>query len=574
MKRSAGLITLAFFAVSQTLPARAADGPTQADALAAIQAYAPVALREQGTPGLSVVITDRTHVLATISLGYANLEGKILVTPQTRFPIGSITKSMTSLALMQLVDAGKVDLAQPVRTYLPDFRLDSAAKPVLLHQLLSHTGGVPDDYSYPYGYLDAIYHLRDAHTLFAPGSGFSYSNDGFATVGAVVAALDGRPWSDALAARVFKPLGMTHSSAVFTPETFADVATGYTLRDADLPEALHPPLVPTPPFDFVDPAGSVVSTPADMAAYMRFYLNGGSDGAGHALVAPATFERMTTPDDMNGKPAGAAHPVLAEAPELYRRYGFGLSVQDAGGDRVIAHTGGISGYTACMEANVTRGFGVAAFSNLVEAPLHPCAIVRYAMDVLRAQSLGRPLPAPPVAPDPAAVPHAADYAGAYAASDGTHLTVAVAGTGATLEDGGSTYGLFPRGDETFWTDDPRFARFLLQFYRDKAHTVTDFTAGSQQFTNAAYRGPTTFTYPSEYDALAGRYEADVYMQLSVTRVVVVKGRLTFDGTTPLVDEGDGTFRAGTDVVRFDHEFGGKPQRMLIDDAEMNRIELP
>jgi hypothetical protein len=74
--------------------------------------------------------------------------------------------------------------------------------------------------------------------------------------------------------------------------------------------------------------------------------------------------------------------------------------------------------------------------------------------------------------------------------------------------------------------------------------------------------------------LEGRYETDSLMQLAVTRVVAVKGRLTFDGVTPLLDEGDGTFRAGTDVIRFDHTFDGRPQRMLVNDIEMDRIELP
>jgi hypothetical protein len=179
-----------------------------------------------------------------------------------------------------------------------------------------------------------------------------------------------------------------------------------------------------------------------------------------------------------------------------------------------------------------------------------------------------------VAPDPAAVPKAAEYAGTYRASDGTQVTVAASGSGAHLIDGASTYGLYPRGDDTFWTDDPRFALFLLLFSRDDKRAVTDFTAGPTQFVGAAYHGPTSFPYPAEYDALAGRYEADFWMQPVVTRVVVVKGRLTFDGASPLVDEGDGTFRSGKDVIRFDHEFDGRPQRMLVDDVEMNRIELP
>ena len=75
-------------------PARAA-GPTMDDALAAIAAYAPEAMRAQGTPGLSIAITDRNRTLRVITLGFANLETRTAVTPQTRFAIGSITKSMT-----------------------------------------------------------------------------------------------------------------------------------------------------------------------------------------------------------------------------------------------------------------------------------------------------------------------------------------------------------------------------------------------------------------------------------------------------------------------------------------------
>ena len=95
--------------------------------------------------------------------------------------------------------------------------------------------------------------------------------------------------------------------------------------------------------------------------------------------------------------------------------------------------------------NLTRGFGVIAFANLVEAPLHPCAIVLYAMRVLRAQSLGEPLPAPPAAPDPAHVARAADYAGTYPGASGTALRVVADGDRLRLVDGGKTIALYPRG---------------------------------------------------------------------------------------------------------------------------------
>ncbi|MFZ0363834.1 MAG: serine hydrolase domain-containing protein, partial [Candidatus Cybelea sp.] len=357
-------------------PASAADAPTVDAALAAIAAYAPQAMHEQGTPGLSVAITDRTHTLRIITLGYANRDIQTPVTAETRFAIGSITKSMTALAILALHDAGRIDLNAPVRRYLPWFSIESGGKPILVHELLSHTAGIPDDYAAETGYAYNLVALRNAKTLFAPGTGWSYSNDGYATLGAILARVDERSWPDALQARVLDPIGMANSSAVFTPETMTQAAVGYQFRDNDRPPPLQPELVASPAMDFVDPAGSVLSTPEDMARYMRFYLDGGRTENGKQLVTPASFAAMTQADTLNnGKPAGSSGVELSEAPAFYRQYGYGLSIFDGDGDRLVGHTGGISGYTACMQMNLTHGFGVIAFANLVEAPLHPCAIV-------------------------------------------------------------------------------------------------------------------------------------------------------------------------------------------------------
>src|SRR5579863_4335009 len=97
--------------------ANAAAPPTMDDAFRQIQTYAPQALQEQGAPGMSVAITDKRHTLRILTLGYANLDAKTPVTPQTRFPVGSITKGMTALALMEARDQGRFNPASPVRTY-------------------------------------------------------------------------------------------------------------------------------------------------------------------------------------------------------------------------------------------------------------------------------------------------------------------------------------------------------------------------------------------------------------------------------------------------------------------------
>jgi D-alanyl-D-alanine carboxypeptidase len=556
-------------------PVRSDTGPTVDAALDAIAAYAPEAMREQGTPGLSIAITDRNRTLRVITLGYANREMQAPVTPATRFAIGSITKSMTALALLQLRDAGRLDLNAPVRRYLPWFAIDSGKRPILVHELLSHTAGIPDDYAAELGYQYNIVALRHAQTLFRPGTAWSYSNESFETAGAIVARLDDRTWADALATRVLGPIGMTDSSAVFTPEALAGAAAGYQFRDADRPPPLHPSLVASPPMDFVDPAGSVLSTPEDMARYMRVYLNGGRTANGTQLLAPATFAAMTRPDTLsNGKPAGSPGVVLDEAPAFYREYGYGLSIFDDGGDRLVGHTGGISGYTACMQMNLTRGFGVIAFANLVEAPLHPCAIALYAMRVLRAQSLGQALPTPPPAPDPARVDRAADYAGRYTGSDGASLEIVNREKHLQLIEGTKAIALYQRGPDRFWADDPKYALFLLAFGRDRTGRVVELTYGSQWYPNERYRGAHTFGYPAAWNALVGRYENTYFAYPTITRVVIVKNRLTLDGTDALRPLPDGSFALENSVIRFDAYAGKEPQRLTIDDTHLYRIELP
>jgi D-alanyl-D-alanine carboxypeptidase len=569
------LLLLAVAAIALTPPSQARSTASLAAALARITAYAPKAMRYQGTPGLSVAITDRRHTLRIITLGYANVDARAPVTPQTRFAIGSITKSMSALTLLQLVDAGAIDLNAPVQQYLPWFSIDAGGAPILVHQLLSHTAGLPDDYASEIGYTYDVLALRAAKTISTPGTGWSYSNDGYATAGAIVAQVDGRTWADAVQERVFNPLRMDNSAAVFTPDRMAYAALGYQFRDNDRPPPLHPALVPSPSMDFVDPAGSVLSTPEDMARYMRFYLNGGRTSNGIALVTASTFAAMTSPDSLtNGRPATSKGVQLTEAPSFYKQYGYGLSIFDESGDRLIGHTGGISGYTACMQINLTRGFGAIAFANLVEAPLHPCAIVLYAMRVLRAQSVGEALPAPPVPPNPARVDRARDYAGTYSGASGGQLQVMASRDRLTLIDGGKRIALYPRGDATFWADDPKYAVFLWSFDRDASGSVVAMNYGSQWYANERYRGPRAFSHPAEWSALVGRYENTYFGGPFITRVVIVNDRLTLDGTDPLKSVGNGAFSLGSSIVRFEDYAGDRPQRLRIDATNLYRVELP
>jgi CubicO group peptidase (beta-lactamase class C family) len=565
-------------AVTQSVPAHAAQPPTIDDALKQIETFAGQALQEQGAPGMSVAITDRRNTLRVLTLGYANLDAKTPVTSTTRFPVGSITKGMTALALMEMRDEGRFDPSRPVRAYLPWFSVHSDGKTIYAHQLLSHTAGLPDDFSIAPGYMYTVAALRDAHTIFAPGTSWAYSNDGLSTAGAILATLDGRAWADALQARVFNKLGMSDSSPVFTPATLADTASGYVFEDSNVLTPPNPRLTASQPGDFVDPAGSVISTPEDMAKYMRLILNSGVNDAGARVISSSSYALWTTPDTNGAKIAGQTSAELSEAPRLYEHYAFGLAVHNENNDKIVGHTGGIAGYSACMENDVTRGFGVIAMSNLVEAPLHPCAIVLYAIAVLQAQSAGQPLPPIP-APlgnylQRTAVSDADRYAGTYTAPDGSVLTIVASANTLGLQTPQGVKTLYPRGGTTFYLDDPRFAVFGLNFVRNNAGKIGEVDSGAQWFAGPSYDGPRSSSYPPSWNQLVGRYESlGVWGVPAASRVFVLHGHLLLDGA-PLAPQADGSFKAGTTTIRFDTRAAGRMQRMRLDDFDLYRIDLP
>ena len=233
-----------------------------------------------------------------------------------------------------------------------------------------------------------------------------------------------------------------------------------------------------------------------------------------------------------------------------------------------------AGYTACMENDVTRGFGVIAMSNLIEAPLHPCAIVLYAIKVLQAQGAGQPLPPLPPAVDRSAIANAGDYAGTYSAADGSQLRFTAQNAHLLLQSADGAHMLYRRGEGTFWMDDPRFAIYGLTFVRNRAGRVDQVVSGPQWFANGAYAGARTFTYPRSWNALLGRYDSDEqFGTTSATRVFELKGHLTLDGT-PVEPRPEGSFALGSSVIRFDMPAGGRMQRLWYGGLPLYRIDLP
>ena len=213
-------------------------------AFQAIDLYAEHRIRAVNMPGLALAVTDREKLLRLATFGYADLAAAKPIQPGTMFEIGSIGKSFTNVALLQLRDEGRLDLHAPVSTYLPWFEVPSDYGPITTHHLMTHTAGLPSGTDIgPHGLYEA-WALRELRTGTPPGEYFRYSNVGYKTLGFLLGELDGRSYSESIQTRVLEPLGMRDSHPVIGYETRKRAAVGYRSFYDDRPEHIDHGLAP------------------------------------------------------------------------------------------------------------------------------------------------------------------------------------------------------------------------------------------------------------------------------------------------------------------------------------------
>ena len=208
---------------------------TEADALKALSTRANKLAGEDEFSG-AVLITKDDRVLFSHAYGLADRNRRIPNTIRTRFRIGSMNKMFTAVAILQLVEAGKVKLTAPLGTYLPDYPNREVATKVTIHQLLTHTGGTGDIFG-----PDFDAHRNELRTLadyvklygkrgpeFEPGSSWAYSNYGFILLGAVIEKVTGHSYYDYVQQHIYAPAGMTRSGSLPEDHAVPDRSIGYT----------------------------------------------------------------------------------------------------------------------------------------------------------------------------------------------------------------------------------------------------------------------------------------------------------------------------------------------------------
>ena len=291
--------------------------------------------------------------------GLADIATKTPVTEDTVFRIGSITKTFTAIAVMQLVEQGLVDLDAPANEYLRTYRLiprDPAWRPATVRHLLTHTAGigeeVPRSAALRRDFGETVKMGRPVPTLAEyyrgrlrldaePGTRFRYTDHGPATAGQIVEDVSGEPLDRYLRERIFSPLGMTRTDLLRSERVRPGLATGYVLR-ADGPR----PVVERQAV--MAAAGAAYSTPMDMARYLQALLGGGANEHG-SVLKPATLATMFEPQYQ-------PDPRLA---------GVGLAFlrSMAGGHLLVEHQGTVPGFKSQIFLAPDDGVGLLAFTN-------------------------------------------------------------------------------------------------------------------------------------------------------------------------------------------------------------------
>ncbi len=526
--------------------ARAEEAPDRFQAAwEVVDAAVRRSMEEHRTPGLALAVTSRDRLLFHRTYGFADLKLETPVTEATLFQIGSISKSFTAIALMQLADAERFDPMAPVTATLPWFSVSSEFEPIAGHHLLSHTAGIPANRDAITSSPFMAWALRDQATAWEPGARFRYSNVGYQVLHALLEKLAERPYSEWVSEEILAPLGMSSSLAEIRHESRSAQAIGYVHPYDDRPPHRSRPLAEAAFGEYRIGDGSILSTATDMAAYLRMILNRGAVPGGRLLSA-AAFDRFAT-----------AHSEWPRQRGGTTGYGYGILIGHRDGRHFLEHSGGMVGHVSDITADMTAGFGAVV---MVNGPGVPWELAPFAIDAVRAVASGQPLPAVPEPEDPEQVENAADYAGTYrprlatrpGSRPATELRFEAAGERLLLRHGDQKITLEKLDEGTFYTPHPDFDRHPFRFVRNEAGDVVEITRGAGWYTHDRYRGPRSFAVPPDWQRYVGRYRS-YSPWFPYFEIVIRKGRLiaitgiggeSFYGETELTQIGPGLFRPG------------------------------
>jgi CubicO group peptidase (beta-lactamase class C family) len=340
----------------------AAFAPTSAqDVDAVVKAW----MEREHVPGVAIAVIKGGSLVKAEGYGFADVENRVPVRPETVFKIGSLSKQFIATGVMLLVQDGKMTVDDGLQRFLPD--APKAWEGITLRHLLTHTAGlVRESPAFDFNKVQPDVELiKAAHAVplaFAPGEKYEYSNLGYFILGEVIQRVSGTSWGEFLHERVFAPVGMTSTRVTTLSAIVANRASGYAWRSGQLQNEDD--------FPAIRASGAFISTVLDMAKW----------------------EAALSKDDVLGAPAKRAMwtPVPLTGGRTFP-YGFGWQLDDwpanapqPTGVPMIRHGGSMNGFRAGYVRWPTHQLAVIVLTNLTNAPYEGLAAsiaIRYAPEL-------------------------------------------------------------------------------------------------------------------------------------------------------------------------------------------------
>lgn len=337
-------------------------------------------MADKNIPGMAIAIVDNQQIVWQQGFGISNPQTKTPITNETVFRVGSVSKLFTDIAVMRLVEQGKLNLDAPITKYLPDFKpKNSFNKPITLRQLMSHRSGLvrePPVGSYfdsvNSSLSDSVKSLNQTSLVYAPESRTKYSNAGIATVGYVLEKTQKQAFADYLKQNLLEPLGMNQSDFKPSPNTSKN------LSKAEMWTVFNKTFE-APTFELgIAPAGSMYTTTGDLSRFASAIF--AADDKPSTVLKKSTLEKMWTPQ--------------YAAPNQKNGFGIGFVVNDFAGHRMVGHGGAIYGFSTQLSLLPDDKLGVVVISTKDFSNGVTSRIAEIALKAMLAEKENKPVELP------------------------------------------------------------------------------------------------------------------------------------------------------------------------------------
>ncbi len=308
-----------------------------------IDAYVQQEMQSKRIPGVAIAIVRNGELAYAKGYGLASVEHKVAVKPETIFQSGSVGKQFAATAVMMLIADGKLALDDPITKHLKD--APAAWEKITVRHLLTHTSGMTDyppnfDYRRDWTEDELLKEIAKISPAFAPGEKWSYSNMGYVTLGILISKVTGKFYGEFLQERIFKPAGMATARIISEADIVPNRSSGYRLVNGELKHQA-----------WVSPA---LNTTGDGSLYLTVLDLAKWDAAlyGEKLLKRASLDLMWTPVKLND---GKTAP-----------YGFGWSLNEVRGQRLIEHGGSWQGFKSAIARYMNDKLTVILLANLAQ----------------------------------------------------------------------------------------------------------------------------------------------------------------------------------------------------------------